>query len=126
MRAREPELLAAGARLLFVGTGSPAMAADFAKAHAGPHPVLSDVARRSFQAAGMGRSCWSFLHWRFLRNVVRARRNGFRQTKIQGDPWQQGGVLVFDAKGRLRHQQVDAVAGDEIELDAVMAAARAR
>ena len=124
MRAREHELLAAGARLLFVGTGSPAMAADFQHAHASPHQVFSDVTRRSYQAAGMRRSCWSFLHWRFLRNAARAFRNGFRQTKVLGDPWQQGGVLVFDSHGRLRHQQIDAVAGDKLDLGAVVAALR--
>ncbi|HEX6813175.1 MAG TPA: peroxiredoxin-like family protein [Planctomycetota bacterium] len=124
MRTRENELLAAGARLVFVGTGTPAMAAEFAKSHAGPHPVLSDASRRSFRAAGMRRSPWAFLHWRFLRNVVRARRNGFRQTKVEGDPWQQGGVLVFDAKGQLRHRQQDAVAGDELDLGAVVDAVR--
>lgn len=123
MRAREHDLLAVGARLLFVGTGSPAMAADF-QAHASPHQVFSDVARRSFEAAGMRRSCWSFLHWRFVRNAARAFRNGFRQTKVLGDPWQQGGVLVFDSHGRLRHHQLDAVAGDPIDVDAVVAVLR--
>ena len=117
-------MLAAGARLLFVGTGSPAMAADFQQAHASPHQVFSDVTRRSFQAAGMRRSCWSFLHWRFVRNAARAFRNGFRQTKVLGDPWQQGGVLVFDSHGRLRHCQLDAVAGYAIGLDVVVAALR--
>ncbi len=124
MRTREHELQAAAARLLFVGTGTPAMAADFGKTHGGPHAVLSDVTRRSFEAAGMRRSFWSVLHWRLLTNAWRAFRKGFRQTKVQGDPWQQGGVLVFDAGGRLRHQQVDRVGGDEIDLDAVLAAGR--
>jgi hypothetical protein len=124
LRGREKELLAANARLLFVGTGSPAMAADFQKAHASPHPVFSDVTRRSFEAAGMRRSFWSFLHWRFVRNALRAFRNGFRQTEVLGDAWQQGGVLLFDSHGRLRHHQIDAVAGDTINLDAVVTALR--
>jgi len=124
LRAREHEWLSAGARLMFVGTGSPAMAADFHKSHASPHQVFSDVTRRSFQAAGMRRSPWSFLHWRFVRNVMRAFRNGFRQTKVLGDQWQQGGVLVFNSHGHLRHCQIDAVAGDTIDLGAVVAALR--
>ena len=124
MRAREQELLATGARLLFVGTGSPAMAADFHRTHASPHQVCSDVSRRSYRVAAMRRSPWSFLHWRFLRNVVRAFRSGFRQTKVLGDPWQLGGVLVFDSHGILQHRQIDAVAGDTIDLDAVVAALR--
>jgi hypothetical protein len=124
VRAREQELLAAGARLVFVGTGAPAMAAEFAREHAGPHPVLSDTARSTFRAAGMRRSAGAMLHWRFLRNAVRALRRGFRQRGIQGDAWQQGGVLVFDGSGAVRHGQIDRAAGDELDLEAVLAAAR--
>lgn len=122
LRRREAELAAAGATLVFVGTGTPAMAADFARTHAGPHPVLSDVARRAFAAAGMRRTWLSTLHWRVVRNAFRALRAGFRQGRVLGDPWQQGGVLVFDAAGRLLHQELDAAGGDAIDLDAVMAA----
>lgn len=122
LRRRDAELAFAAAKLLFVGTGTPAMAADFAATHAGPHPVLSDPARRAFAAAGMRRTWLSSLHPRMLRNVWRALRAGFRQGRVLGDPWQQGGVLVFDAAGRLLHQQFDTAAGDPIDLDAVMAA----
>ncbi len=125
MRTHEPALTAAGARLVFVGTGLPAMAADFARTHAGGHAVLSDPQRRAFAAAGMRRTLWSTLHWRLLANAWRALRAGFRQTKVQGDPWQQGGVLVFDARGVVRHQEVDGAAGDVLDVAAVLAAARA-
>lgn len=122
MRGREAELAAIGARLLFVGTGTPAMAKDFQATHGGRHPVFSDSGRALFAAAGMQRRLGTTLHWRLVKNMFRALRGGFRQTKVQGDPWQQGGVLVFDAGGQLRHQQYDGAAGDVIDLDAVMAA----
>ena len=115
---------AAGARLLFVGTGTPAMAANFARAHAGPHPVFSDPQRRTFEAAGMRRSLRATFHWRLLRHAWRALRGGFRQTGVQGDPWQQGGVLVFDAEGGLCHSEADGVGGDELDVAAITAAAR--
>ncbi len=124
MRGLDDELAANCARLVFVSTGTPAMAADFAQQHAGPHPVLSDVARRTFQAAGMRRSLWATLHWRLLQNAWRALRAGFRQSQVLGDAWQQGGVLVFAGTGRLLHMQLDRAGGDELHLDAVLAAAR--
>ncbi|MEO6597772.1 MAG: AhpC/TSA family protein [Planctomycetota bacterium] len=120
LRSREAEFAAAGAKLLFVGSGTPAMAADFASTHAGAHPVLSDVHRRCFEAAGMRRSIGAMLHWRMWKNVWRALRSGFRQARVQGDPWQQGGVLVLDSDARLRHQQADRAGGDEIDVDAVL------
>ena len=124
MRRVEQELQRIGAQLRFVGTGTPAMAADFAKVHAGPHPVLSDSARATFAAGGMRRSPWATLHWRLLVNAWRALRAGFRQARVQGDAWQQGGVLVLDAKGRVLHRQIDRAGGDELDLEAVLAAAR--
>jgi len=124
LRTREAELAAIGATLLFVGNGSPAQAADFASQHAGPHPVFSDRARATYQAAGLRRSWFATLHWRLLRNAWRAFRNGFRQSSVQGDALQQGGVLVFGGGGQLRYQQVDRAGGDELDLAALMAAAR--
>jgi hypothetical protein len=125
LRAREAELAAAGARLVFVGSGTVPMAADFVRTHAGPHPVLADPQRRAFAAAGMRRGLGTTLHWRLVRNAWRALRGGFRQTKVQGDAWQQGGVLVVDAAGRVLHREVDTAAGDPLDLDAVVRAARA-
>lgn len=117
-------MAALGARLLFVGTGSPAQAADFATTHAGPHPVFSDRSRAAFQAAGLKRGLFATLHWRLLRNAWRAFRAGFRQAKVQGDALQQGGVVVFAADGRVRHAAADQVGGDELDLEPVMAAVR--
>lgn len=113
-----------GARIVFVGSGTPAMAADFARTQAGSPVVLSDPTRATFQAAGMRRSAWATLHWRLLVNAWRALRAGFRQTRVLGDVWQQGGVLVLDAAGIVRHRQVDRAGGDELDLQGVLAAAR--
>jgi len=101
------------------------MAAGFAAEWAGPHPVLSDPSRAVFKAAGMRRSLFATLHWRLFVNAWRAFRSGFRQGKVQGDPWQQGGVLVLDARGVIVHRQVDRAGGDPLDLDAVLAAVRA-
>lgn len=102
--------------LVFVGTGTPAMAGAFAREVAGPHPVLCDSTRAAFAAARMRHGLASVLHPRAVLNAWRALRAGFRQTRVQGDPWQQGGVLVFDGKGSLLHAAVDAVAGDAAVL----------
>ena len=125
VRGRERELQAAGSRVVFVGTGLPAMAADFAASQAGSHVVLTDPKRALFAAAGMRRGLFTTLHWRLFANAWRAFRSGFRQTKVQGDPWQQGGVLVLAQDGSVRHRQVDRAGGDLLDLDAVLAAVRA-
>lgn len=100
------------------------MAADFARTHAGSHPVLSDPTRSAFVAAGMKRGVFRVVHWRLLANLWRALRGGFRQGKVQGDPWQQGGVLVFGPTRDLVFEQRDSAAGDALALDAIVRAAR--
>lgn len=110
-------------RLVFVGTGAPAMAAAFAVEHAAAHPVLCDPQRRLFAAAGMRRSLWASLHWRLFANAWRAWRGGFRQGRVQGDAWQQGGLLLLDADGGVLHRQVDRAGGDPLDVAAVLAAA---
>lgn len=125
MRGHAEEFAAAGARLLFVGTGLPAMAADFAREHVPGHVVLADPQRRTFAVAGMRRSPFTTLHWRLAKNLWRALRSGFRQGRVQGDAWQQGGVLVCDARGAVLHRQVDRAVGDPIDVDALRAAVRA-
>lgn len=98
------------------------MAADFAQQHAGPHLVLCDPERRAFAAAGMRRTLFATLHWRLVVNFWRALRAGFRQGRVLGDPWQQGGVLVLGERGQLLHEQTDGVGGDPLDLDAITAA----
>ena len=123
MRGREAELRAAGARVVFVGTGLPGMAADFARTHGGSFPVLSDVKKSTYRAAGMRRSLWSTLHPRLLLNTWRALRSGFRQGRVQGDPFQQGGALVFDPDGRVVLTEIDRAGGDPLDVGAIVAAA---
>lgn len=124
MRCHEAAVAAAGARIAFVGSGTPAMAIDFARAHAGPHPVLADPERRAFAAAGMRRGWWSTVRPSLVVHLVRALLRGHRQSKVQGDAWQQGGVLVIGADRTLRHRQCDVVAGEELDFAAVIAALR--
>lgn len=121
MRDRLQDLTGVGAVIVFVGTGLPAMAAAFQRDFAPGLPVLSDPSRRLFELAGMRRGLGSTLRWRLMANLLRALRRGFRQRGVQGDAWQQGGVLVLDERGAVLHRQVDGVAGDLLDLEAVAA-----
>lgn len=125
MRRLDPELRAAAAGLVFLGSGTPAQAAGFGERHAGGWPVLTDPSRRAFAAAGMRRTWRSTLHPRLFWNLLRAFRAGHRQRRVEGDAWQQGGVLVFDGSGRIAHAQIDRVGGDPLLLPALAAAVAA-
>ena len=87
--------------------------------------MFSDAARATYRAAGMRTGLFATLHWRVFANAWRAFRNGFRQTKVEGSALQQGGVVVFGAQGQVLYLEADAAGGDELDLDAVLAAVRA-
>ena len=51
---------------------------------------------------------------------------GFRQGKVRGDPWQQGGVLVVLPGGRVVYRYLSSAAGDHPAPAAVVAGGGAR
>lgn len=84
------------------------MAKEFAaKMELPPEMVmLTDPKRRSFKHAGLMRSAFLTLSPLALFYLVRAMFKGFRQGKLKGDPWQQGGAVVVSREGRLLYRQV--------------------
>lgn len=59
---------------------------------------------------------------RTLRHGRRARKAGFRQTAVRGDPVQNGGVVVFDENGNVIYVHIEQETGDLADLDEVIAA----
>ena len=120
--AERDALEEAGVTLAFVGNGSPLMARDFQRNFGITATLFTDPGRRSYAALGLERS---FGLWKSLGRGHRATKAGFRQGKIQGDAWQQGGVVLFDREGNVRWKHADSGAGDQADLSAFKAAVRA-
>src|SRR5438105_10504220 len=85
-------------------------------------PVLSDPKREAYQLAGLARSIASTLSLRALFNHLRARRKGFRQGRLAGDPWQQGGTIVVAPSGEVLYEYRSRRPGDHAPPDRVVAA----
>lgn len=112
-------------KLVFVSTGTPTMARDFREALGITAPVWVDKHRETYRHLGFKRGIWRTLFSpRTLLNALRATRAGFRQGKTQGDPWQQGGVLVVRRGGAPVYAYAAAVAGDHPPTAEVLGAAR--
>lgn len=122
VRAHRASIEKKGAAIVFVGNGLPAMAREFAAQNADGLPVLSDPTKKTFELAGMRRGLSTVLRPSMLTNAWRAFRSGHRQTKVQGDPWQQGGAIVLGKDGVVLHAQRDCAAGDAIDWSRVVAA----
>jgi len=126
VRPHIKELKKDGVEVAFIGSGAP----HFARAFRDEFDlkgalVLSDEPLESYKRAGFRHGALSTFSPRAMLNYARALAGRFRQGKTQGDPLQQGGVMVVDAKGKVRYQYVSRVGGDHPPIDDVVAAARA-
>lgn len=123
-RSRAATLEAAGVNLVFIGNGTAEMARDFQAFMEIPHlTVWTDPRRQTYRHLGFKRGWRSVLDGAALRYSLRAMRAGFRQGKTQGDPIQQGGVLVVKQGGELVYGYASASAGDHPPTDEVVARA---
>ena len=126
MRGRLDEIRAVGAELVFVGSGSPAMAARFQEREAPDVRVLTDPSRESFRDLGMKRGVARTLGPRTWIAAARALATGHRQTALQGDAWQQGGLYAMARGGEIVFAAPNEHAGVRPDLDAALAALRGR
>ncbi len=122
MRDHSQEIDRLGARLVVVGNGSAAFAAAFREDTGLDALLLVDPDLAAYRAAGLRRGRVEVLSPRILTNAVRAAAAGFRQTSVQGDPWQLGGVFVFAAGGELVLEHASREAGDHVDPERIVAA----
>lgn len=122
VRGHLPELQAKGADLVVIGNGTPAQAARFVRDRAPDLTVLVDPDLAAYRAAGLKRSVGALFRPSVLKSAVRALASGHGQGLTQGDPWQNGGVLVVDRGGALRWAYVSQTPGDHPPIGDVLAA----
>jgi dehydrogenase/reductase SDR family member 12 len=124
LRDRWPEIQASGAGLVVVGNGNAGFAAAFREDLELPPEVtlLVDPELRAYRAAGLRRGRVEVLSPRLALNGLRAFGRGFRQTGIEGDPWQLGGAFVLRPDGSCSFRQASREAGDHADLEALLAA----
>lgn len=122
MRGALPEIERRGARLIVIGNGSPTQAGFFAEDHRLEGAVFTDPKRVIYRALGMREGLGSTFQLRTLKHAARAYTKGFRQKRTQGDPLQQGGVLLVDGSGHISFSHLSETAGDHPSTREVLAA----
>ena len=113
---------AMGADLVVIGQGSVEEARAFRDEQRLKVPLLTDPTRQSFNALGMRRGLASILAPATLVHGFKAWRSGFRQSRIAGDPLQQGGIVVIAPGGVEYFRYISEVAGDHPAAEQVLAA----
>ena len=122
MRDVYPTILERGADVVVVGQGQAAAAADFAEQYSLPFPLLVDPDMEAYRAAGMRRGVLTGVNPRSLGHLMRAARGGHRQGRVQGDPWQQGGVFVLGPGEATHFEYISREAGDHPPSEAYLTA----
>ena len=114
----------AGARLVVVGNGTPAMAARFAAEKPLDASLYVDPSLKVYEAAGLKRGVGATFNPASVMAGIRALRKGHFQTSTQGDPWQQGGTFVVWPGGEVNYRHVSGFAGDHAPEGQVFKALR--
>ncbi len=112
---RLPELARAGVRTVLVGNGSREQRAAFVERHAlerAQVEVMTDPSLKVYRALGLIRSRWAAIGPRAVVDIARAMTGGQPHRPVEGDPLQQGGVLLVDARGRVRFYRRSRSLGD--------------
>lgn len=107
---------------MIVGSGSVAHARRFRERHVPELDVYTDPQLTAYTSLGFRRSVAATLGPASALAFARASLRGHRQTSVEGDPWQQGGVVVLAAGGEVLHIQRFRDAGGRADVDAALTA----
>lgn len=122
MRDAQSEFERRDANVVVIGNGKPMHAQMFAEDVRVPFTLWVDPQMQAYQAAGLRRGVTAVFSLRMAKHAARAMKGGFRQTKTQGDPWQNGGVFVISPQGQSLYEQVSREAGDHAAVADILRA----
>jgi hypothetical protein len=102
----------AGAELVVVGSGTPEQAGWFAEDARLTTPIFTDPSLEVHRGLALRRGISGILDPRALFRAARAWLRGFRQSGMQGDATELGGLFVIGAGGKLIYEYRARFAGD--------------
>jgi hypothetical protein len=115
-----------GAQLVVIGNGKPHHAKAFIADEKLNFPVFVDPELKAYTLAGLRRGVAATFKLASLGNAFRATRSGHRQTKLKGDPWQQGGVFVIRQPNQeVSFAYVSDTSGDHPSIESIIAGLKA-
>jgi AhpC/TSA antioxidant enzyme len=121
LRGRLDQIHQAGAELVLIGSGSVAHARHFASREAAGIRVLADPSLRTYEALGLKRSRAATLDPGSVVAGARSTLRGHVQGRLQGDPWQQGGLFAVAPGGEILFEQRNKSAGERPKIDSALA-----
>jgi hypothetical protein len=120
LHRQQQEFSKRGAGLVIIGNGAPNFIGGFREHTGYQGPLYTDPSLSSYRALELTRSVFSSLNPKAVGRAFTALRQGFRQRKTQGDPWQQGGTLVVSADGEVVFLHRARYAGELADVSAIL------
>ena len=112
-----------GVHVTLIGNGNASFAQAFREDFSlEQNQILVDPDLAAYRAAKLRRGSAAIASTRIFGEAARALRSGARQSGVQGDAWQLGGVFVFGAGGELRFAYRSSSAGDHAAANDIEAA----
>ena len=99
-------------KLIFIGNGPPGMIQAFKEDLEIRAPVYTDPGLTVYQMAGFKRGVLKTIGPKAILNGLRLMKQGHTQKSVQGDPWQQGGVLAVSPQGKILFHFISEATGD--------------
>lgn len=117
---------AANADLHVIGNGSPSFIEGFREQTEFTGSIYTDPSLDVYKAAELKRGVFATFHPRGFGKAIRAFAGGGRQSlTVQGDQWQQGGVLVIAPSGEIVWHYVSGRGGDDPSVRQIVSEMRA-
>lgn len=101
-----------GAQIMYIGNGSPHFIKAFKEDLHIADEVYTDPSLKVFHAAQLKRNAWDTIGPKAALKALKLFAQGHRQTGIQGDSFQQGGMLVISPQNKLLFQHISSSTGD--------------
>jgi hypothetical protein len=124
LHRRIDELHAAGCEVFVIGSGSPSFVEGFREETGWRGPIYVDPSLEVYKIAGLKRGVLSTFNLASAWRSVGTLKRGVRQGRTQGDPWQQGGVLVIAPSGEVLWSHASEGPGDNATADDILRALR--
>jgi hypothetical protein len=110
---------AAGAELFVIGNGTPNFIQGFRENTKYDGPLYTDPSLEVYKAAQLKRGVTRVLNLKAAISSAKSLARGNRQGLMQGDAWQQGGVLVIAPSGDVRWHHASDHPGDNASVDQI-------
>jgi hypothetical protein len=112
LRGIEDQVKQAGAKLVVIGNGQPEQATWFAEDTGFTGELYTDPSLKTYKLLGMKSGLLSSLNPAVMSRGMKARSEGFRQTRTMGHAFQQGGVIIVRPDGSIPYRYISDSAGD--------------